>query len=135
VCHDCVMTVAWKHTVALRRHRKPLVPLTIEIKTPPLSKEARVAVGNLLSQIQDGEPLGMPLSRPMPSIGPRCHELRIQDKNRTWRAVYRIDQNAILLVDLFPKTTQQTPVHVIKNCKKRLKDYDEAEKARKGNKR
>ena len=31
------------------------------------------------------EMLGMPHSRPMPDTGQRCHELRIHDRNKTWR--------------------------------------------------
>ncbi len=39
----------------------------------------------LLRDLQEGESLGMPHSRPMPGIGPRCHELRVNDENKTWR--------------------------------------------------
>ena len=57
--------------------RKPLVWLEGEIKTPPFSAAGRVEAGTLLRQLQEGKSLGLPHSRPMPSIGPRCHELRI----------------------------------------------------------
>lgn len=70
---------------------KPLVWLSGEVKTPPFSSEARIEAGFLLRKLQAGHVLAMPHSRPMPSIGPRCHELRIQDKDKTWRIVYRID--------------------------------------------
>jgi hypothetical protein len=60
-------------------NRKPLVWLYGEIKTPPFSKEARVEAGTLLRRLQEGELLGLPHSRPMRSIGQRCHELRIRD--------------------------------------------------------
>jgi phage-related protein len=60
----------------------------------------------------------------MPSIGPRCHELRIIDETRTWRIVYRIDDDAIIITDVFGKTTQATPKHRIEVSKKRLKLYD-----------
>ena len=69
----------------------------------------------------------MPLSRPMPSIGARCHELRVRDEDHNWRIIYRIDHDRILLVDVFPKTAQQTPKHVIAACKARLKIYDRGE--------
>jgi len=35
-----------------------------------------------LRKIQQGESIGMPHSRPMPSIENDCHELRIQDKDK-----------------------------------------------------
>ncbi|VXD18870.1 type II toxin-antitoxin system RelE/ParE family toxin [Planktothrix paucivesiculata] len=66
----------------------------------------------------------MPHSRPMPSIGNNCHELRIRDSRQTWRIIYRIDHDAILIVDIFSKTTRTTPKIVIENCKKRLTQYD-----------
>ncbi len=62
---------------------KPLVWLHGEIKTPPLSSVARIEAGFLLRRIQQGEKLSLPQSRPMPSIGKRCHELRINDENKT----------------------------------------------------
>ncbi len=58
---------------------KPLVWLRNEIKTPPLSKNARLQAGFLLRRLQQGDRISMPDSRPMPSIGRRCHELRIID--------------------------------------------------------
>ena len=69
--------------------------------------------------------LSMPLSRPMPSIGPRCAELRIVDETVTWRIVYRVDSDAVLVADVFAKKTQATPKAVIEICKKRLRHYDE----------
>jgi len=106
--------------------RKPLVRLSGEIKTPPFSKEARVKAGSLLRRLQEGESLGMPHSRPMPSIGPRCHEIRVRDENRIWRVVYRLDPDAILIAGVFSKTTRATSKHDIDDCQKRLKAYDQA---------
>ena len=79
----------------MKRREKPLIWLHGEIKTPPLSSAARIEVGYLLRKLQMGDLLSLPHSRPMPSIGSRCHELRIDDQNKTWRVVYRIDNDAI----------------------------------------
>jgi len=103
---------------------KPLVWLHGELKTPPLSYEARIETGFLLRRLQRGESLGMPRSRPMPSIGARCHELRVTDTNVIWRVIYRIDEDAIVLLEIFSKKTQKTPQYVIKACQRRIKDYD-----------
>ncbi len=105
---------------------KPLVWLYGHIKTPPFSREARIEAGYLLRRLQRGDKLEMPESRPMPSIGARVHELRITDgKTRSeWRVVYRIDEDAIVLVDVFRKTTQKTPKAVVDKCRARLCDYD-----------
>ena len=105
---------------------KPLVWLRGEVKTPPFSVEARVETGILLRRLQRGERLGMPHSRPMPTLGVRCHELRIVDARKTWRIVYRLDPDAIVIADVFQKATQQTPTRVIQDCRRRLAQYDAA---------
>lgn len=97
-----------------------------EIKTPPFSSHGRVEAGFLLRRLQRGEKLGMPHSRPMPVIGPRCHELRIVDAEATWRIVYRIDPDAIVIAEVFSKKTRATPSRVIEVCRKRLRNYDDA---------
>jgi phage-related protein len=66
----------------------------------------------------------MPQSRPMPAIGPRCHELRIRDENQTWRIAYRVDEDAVLVLQVFSKKTQQTSKSVIENCKAIFSQYD-----------
>jgi len=78
----------------------------------------------LLGRLQQGENLGMPESRPMPSVGKRCHELRVRDKDQDWRIIYRIDSDAIVLLEVFAKTTPKTPQSVIQVCKQRLTRYD-----------
>jgi phage-related protein len=104
---------------------KPLVWLHGEVKTPPFSAIGRLEAGLLLHRLQQGEMLSMPHSRPMPSIGKRCHELRIDDANATWRIVYRTDQDAIVVLEVFEKKTRQTPHQVIDNCKQRIRKYDD----------
>lgn len=108
----------------MKQSDKPLVWLHSEIKSPPLSKAARLEAGFLLRQLQSGVKLSLPHSRPMPSIGVRCHELRINDENKTWRIVYKIDEDVIIILDVFEKKSQTTPKKVIETCKRRLKLYD-----------
>ena len=105
---------------------KPIVWLHGEVKTPPFSSTARIEAGFLLRSLQMGENLSMPHSRPMPSIGSRCHELRINDEASTWRLMYRIDEDAIIVLEVFSKKTQQTSKKVIDVCKNRIKEYDNA---------
>jgi phage-related protein len=62
----------------------------------------------------------------MPSIGRRCHELRIVDAGKTWRIIYRLDGDAVVIADVFQKRTQQTPSRVIQDCRRRLALYDAA---------
>jgi len=110
---------------------KPLVWLRGEVKTPPFSLEARIEAGVLLRRLQRGENLSLPHSRPMPSIGKRCHELRINDQDKTWRIIYRVDSDAVVILDVFSKTTQQTPQRVIADCQRRLQQYDDLSVAKK----
>lgn len=66
----------------------------------------------------------MPQSRPMTAIGSRCHELRVRDTDRTWRIIYRLDDDAVVIVHVFSKKTQRTPRTVIDKCKSLLAAYD-----------
>ena len=106
---------------------KPLAWLSGEIKTPPFSSEARVEAGVLLRRVQRGETLGMPHSRSMPGIGPRCHELRVRDRNQSWRILYRSDPDAVVILEIFSKKTSTTPKAVLEACRRRLQHYDREE--------
>jgi phage-related protein len=107
---------------------KPLAWPHGEIKIPPMSQAARLEAGYLLRQLQRGESLSMPQSRPMPSIGSRCHELRINDSSSTWRVLHRINKDAIVILEVFAKKTGKTPKGVIATCRNRLKEYEDAGK-------
>jgi phage-related protein len=105
---------------------KPLAWLHGAIKTPPFSARARLELGFLLRRLQRGERLAMPHSRPMPSLGEHCHELRVTDTNGTWRLIYWIDSDAIVIVEVFAKKTGKTPQTILRRCRKRLAKYDDA---------
>lgn len=106
------------------RRDKPLVWLKGEVKTPPFSQAARLEAGYLLRLLQQGESLGLPHSRPMPVIGLRCHELRINDESSTFRILYRADTDAVVILDVLKKKTEQTPQSIIETCRRRLREYD-----------
>lgn len=103
---------------------KPLVWNGAEVKTPPLSSAARVEMGWLLRRLQRGEMLSLPASRPMPSVGKGCHELRVREPGSNWRLIYRIDLDAIVVLAIFAKKTETTPKSVIDQCRRRLREYD-----------
>jgi phage-related protein len=107
---------------------RPLVWLRGEVKTHPFSSQARRTAGFLLRLVQEGNILSMPDSRPMPGLGPRCHELRIRDAQMKviWRILYRIDLDAVVIGDVFTKKTQKTPPSIIEACRRRIRLYDEA---------
>ena len=65
-------------------------------------------MGFLLRQLQEGDKLSLPQSRPMPVIGNGCHELRVIDRNRTWRLFYFLDNEAVVILDVGAKKTQKT---------------------------
>ena len=105
---------------------KPLVWLHGEVKTPPFTAEARVEAGFLLRRLQQGEALGLPQSRPMPSVGGQCHELRITDRAQTWRIMCFVAPDAVVILDVFSKKTETTPKAVIETCRQRLALYRRA---------
>ena len=104
---------------------KALRWLADEITAPPFSREAALEVGALLKIVALGGMPAMPHSRPMPSIGTRCHELRVNDRNQTWRIVYHIARDAIVVLDVFSKKSRATPKQVVDRCKRRLRRYEE----------
>jgi phage-related protein len=52
--------------------------------------------------------------------------LRIVDEGKTWRLIYRIDPDAIVVAGIFAKKTATTPNPIVIACRRRLKDYDDA---------
>jgi phage-related protein len=104
-------------------HDKPLVWLKGQVKTPPLGEAARAEAGFLLRRLQRGELLGLPASRPMPTIGSGCHELRIRDGEANWRVVYHLADDAVVVLDVFAKKTVVTPKAVLEACRQRLAMY------------
>ncbi len=95
-------------------------------RLPRWGPNARLEAGLLLRYLQRGDSLAMPHSRPMPDVGPRCHELRIQDGPVIWRILYRTDPDAVLILDVFQKTTRTTPRDRIDACRRRIAAYDAA---------
>jgi phage-related protein len=60
----------------------------------------------------------------MPSIAKRCHELRIVDERMSWRIVYRLDHDAVVILAVFRKATPKTPARIIEDIRRRLRQYD-----------
>jgi phage-related protein len=83
-------------------------------------------MGFLLRQLKDGEKLSLPDSRPMPTIGAGCHELRVTEKNKTWRLFYFLDSEAIVILEVAEKKRQKTPQFVIELCQRRLRHYEQS---------
>jgi phage-related protein len=62
----------------------------------------------------------------MPAIAPRCHELRIDDAGATWRIIYHVALDAIVILEVFGKKTRATPKTVIETSRRRLREYENA---------
>jgi phage-related protein len=78
----------------------------------------------LLRLLQEGEIVGMPHAEPLPDVGRRCGALRIRDSGHNWRIMYRIDADAVLVLEVYAKKTPKIPDEVIEQCQKRLQQYD-----------
>ena len=107
---------------------KPIRWIKDSIKTPPFSKAARIKAGILLRVLQAGVRLSLPESRPLPVIGPRCHELRIRDGSQSWRIIYSLEADAIVILAVVKKKSRVMPSSTISTCKKRLEAYTRWEK-------
>lgn len=87
------------------------------------SKPIRQDIGELLLKLQFGVNLGLPVSRPMPSIHPGVHELRLKDAAGIYRVFYYLkSEHGILVFHAFTKKTQNTPQSEIETATKRLKE-------------
>ncbi|MEQ1691670.1 MAG: type II toxin-antitoxin system RelE/ParE family toxin [Vicinamibacterales bacterium] len=60
----------------------------------------------------------------MPTLGARCGEVRVPDAALTWRILYRLDPDAVIIVDVFTKKTQATPAAILATGRERLRAYD-----------
>src|SRR5207248_9015838 len=98
---------------------------------PQFTLEGRQEAGMLLRLLQEGEQLEMPQAEALPAVGPRCGALRVRDAGHNWRIMYRIDSDAVLVLDVYPKKTQKIPDEVIERCQERIKQYDAAVSAAK----
>ncbi len=68
----------------------------------------------------------MPLSRPMPSVGPGVSELRLHSDDGQFRTFYLVaSRKGILVIHAFAKKTQQTPPAQIELGRKRLKELQD----------
>jgi len=52
--------------------------------------------------------------------------MRIVDQDATWRIMYFIDKDAVVILEVFVKKTRSTPKQVIDVCLARLKAYRSA---------
>ena len=111
---------------------KPLVWLKGQVKTPPFSENARIEAGFLLWRLQQGALLALPHSRPMAAVGGQCHELRIIDQGQTWRILYHVAPDAVVILDVVSKKTETTPANVLETCRKRLAAYTKVAGRKKG---
>jgi phage-related protein len=65
----------------------------------------------------------MPLSRPMPSVAPGVHEIRVRDRNGIYRTFYLLEsEQGVLVFHAFVKKTQKTPAREVETARQRLKE-------------
>lgn len=86
-------------------------------------EDVRRELGKLIFDLQKGEKLSMPLSRPMPSVATGSEELRVRDRSGAYRVFYftRL-ADSVLIFHAFVKKTQTTPPHEIALARNRLRE-------------
>lgn len=86
-------------------------------------EDVRRELGKAVFDLQRGEVLAMPLSRPMPSVSPGVAELRIRDRSRIFRAFYYMNSpRGILVFHAFAKKSRATQKQELDLGKRRLKE-------------
>ena len=86
-------------------------------------EDVRREFGKVIFDLQKGEKLSMPLSRPMSSVATGVEELRVKDRSGAYRVFYYARlAYSVLIFHAFAKKTQKTPPHEIALALKRLKE-------------
>jgi phage-related protein len=90
--------------------------------------EVRKELGKTIYDLQRGETLPLPLSRPMTSIAPGAAELRMRDRSGIYRVFYYVKSaRGVLVFHAFVKKDRATPLRELNIGRKRLKEllYEE----------
>jgi phage-related protein len=99
----------------LRFHKK------VDKELRELDAFTRSQIAELLALIAMGESLGLPVSRPMPSVAHGAHELRIGSASGQYRVFYFVKlKDSVLVFHMFKKKTQKTPQNEIETAQRRL---------------
>lgn len=86
-------------------------------------EDVRRGFGKLIFDLQKGEKLSMPLSRPMPSVAAGVEELRVKDRSGAYRVFYYTRwADSVLIFHAFTKKTQKTPLREVALARDRLKE-------------
>ena len=79
--------------------------------------------GYLIHQLQMGDKLTAPHSKPIKSVEVGVNELRVKDSSGAYRAFYYLKTSeGIIIFHAFKKKTQKTPKKEIELGKKNLKE-------------
>jgi phage-related protein len=85
----------------------------------------REDLADAVARLEEGHSLSMPLSRPMPSIGPGAHELRLRDRSGVYRVIYAVVlKSGIYLLHAFKKTSGKTAQRNIEIARERLEEVN-----------
>ena len=86
-------------------------------------EDVRREFGKVIFDLQKGQKLSMPLSRPMASVASGVEELRVKDRSGAYRVFYYAKlADSVLIFHALAKKTQKTPPHEIALAQKRLKE-------------
>lgn len=111
-----IVQVHWKRVIWHPSARK-------EIRTFP--EAVKKTLGDLIFDLQKGEVLTMPHSKPIPSIAPGVHELRVKGADGAYRTFYYLKhQDGIVVFHCFKKKTQKTPLREIRKGIKNFKELN-----------
>jgi hypothetical protein len=103
------------------RHRR-LVWLPWHAGSPPLSAPARIELGCLLRRLQRGQSINLPSTCPLPEVGTRAYESRIHDRSTRWSITYRMDRDAIIIVEVLPSRPELQKYYFA--VRRRLLNYE-----------
>lgn len=98
------------------------IPKACEREFAHFPEEFREDLADLLARFDAGLSLRMPVSRPMPGVGFRVHELRLKHRSGAYRVFYALDPGVVTLFHVFRKSSEQTPNRILDLVKRRLRE-------------
>ena len=85
--------------------------------------DVRRELGKAIFDLQKGETLSMPLSRPIPTVAGGAFELRMRDRSGIYRTIYFTKSaRGIMIFHAFVKKSQKSPQRELDLARTRLKE-------------
>jgi phage-related protein len=86
--------------------------------------EVKKDFGSILTQLQKGEAVGFPDTKPMANLAPGAFEIRLKEASGAYRAFFVVRSGTgIVVFHSFKKKSRKTPTQELETGRKRLNAF------------